>query len=90
MSDTLNSIDNRIHQYSVLRDRLNSIDNSVHQISNWFDLEPISTELKLVISEMNVNIQLIYSGAKLGFSLSPQYFTVNSRRHHRRHLTFFC
>ena len=37
------------------------------------ELEPVSTQLKLGISEMNVDTELIYSEAKLGYSLGHQY-----------------
>ena len=57
---------------------LNSIDNIIHQISSWFELEPDLTQLKLGISELNVDTELIYSEAKLGYSLGPQYFKLDS------------
>ena len=58
-----------------MEDPFNSIDNIIHQIS---ELEPVSTQLKLGMSEMNVDTELIYSEAKLGYSLGPQYFTLDS------------
>ena len=57
---------------------MNSIDNRIHQIASWFELEPVSTQLKLGISELNVDTELIYSEAKLGNSLGPEYFTLDS------------
>ena len=61
-----------------MRDPFNSIDNRNHQISSWFELEPVLTQLKLGISEVNVDTELIYSEAKLGYNLGPQYFTLDS------------
>ena len=57
---------------------MNSIDNRIHQITSWFELELASTQLKLGISDMNVDTELIYSEAKLGYSLGLQYFTLDS------------
>ena len=57
---------------------MNSIDNIIHQISSWFELELVSTQLKLGISDMNVDTELIYIEANLGYSFGPQYFTVDS------------
>ena len=62
----------------LVKDPLNSIDNIIHQISSCFQLEHVSTQLKLGISDMNVDTELIYSEAKLGYSLGPQNFTLNS------------
>ena len=57
---------------------MNSIDNIIHQISSRFELEPVLTQLKLGISDMHVDTDLINREAKLGNSFSPQYFTVDS------------
>ena len=56
----------------------NSIGKRINQISSWFELEPVSTQLKLGMSELNVDTECIYSEAKLVYSLGPQYFTVDS------------
>ena len=60
-----------------MKDPLNSIDNIIHQISSWFELEPVSTQMKLGISEMYDDTELIYSEVKLDYSLGPQYFTLD-------------
>ena len=45
---------------------------------SWVELEPVSTQLKLGISEITVDTELIYSEATLGYSLGPQFITVDN------------